>query len=430
MRRFWEHNDCIVLFWNKEKHVIGLKVEKKGNKLNVLDTASSSSDTEQLAIAIAEVENLLVAEETHLMLAGCNLPGSVSIDINIPKMSHADMRQAISYELPRHIPCDVQDLIFGYRIITPEDDAESAKITVRIVAVMKRQWNEILSELTGSGIKIDAMVTPFLAVDPLMGADDQLLFSDSQDIFLFSRSPEYPGRRIIVRDLENNPDLINKLDYKQKIKELGFVWDKLPSEIKDDPGMYLPSLLIAAYGLTPEFSSDKHTLIKLPNELVPERYRTLRTAFFALIATIILLVLMLVGRFWLESVNRYEKIKDEISSVEFQKERIVKEQNKLYEKTALINQIIETDKGNAEVLTCIQKITQELPKEMWLGHFHSRGDSIDLSFRYTKSGIRQPNFNKAGIFNTIRSSKRSSRDGSTTESVKLEYIPPEKRNEQ
>ena len=66
---------------------------------------------------------------------------------------------------------------------------------------------------------------------------------------------------------------------------------------------------------------------------------------------------------------------------------------------------------------------------MWLGHFQSRDDSIDISFRYTKSGLKKPNFNKIGMFNTIHSSSKSdSRTGTITEYVRLKYIPPEKRD--
>jgi len=427
MGKIWEHNNCVVLFWNKEKQVIGLKVEKKGDKLSVLDTASSNPETEQLAIALSEVENKLVATETHLMFAGCDLPGSVSFDINLPKMSVADMRQAISYELPRHIPCDPLEVIFGYRVISPKDDIPAAKRTVRILAVMKKQWNELISELTGSGIKIDAFITPFLSVDPLFGDDEDVYFSDSETLISFGRSADNPGRKIIFKDSEENSESV---DYKENIKKMGFGWGELPSVIKKNPESYFSAMLIGAYGVSPEFPFDKPSLIKLPSELIPERYRTLRTSFFALIGAIVFLVLMLVGRLWWESVVRYDKIEDEIKKVNVKKGTILSSQTRLKAKTTLINDITETQKGNAEIVTCLYKITEELSKDIWLSHFQSRDHAIDISFRYTKSGLTLPNFNKTGIFNTITSSSRSNpRDGSKTEYVRLEYIPPEKRNE-
>ena len=427
MGKIWEHNNCVVLFWNKENHVIGLKVEKKGEKLTVLDTASSSPETERLAIALSEVENKLVATETHLMLAGCDLSGSVSFDINIPKMSVSDMRQAISYELPRHIPCDPMDVVFGYRVISPKDDVPAAKRTVRILVVMKKQWNELLSELTGSGIKIDAFITPFLAIDPLFENYEDVCFSDSETTISFSSSSEYPGRRIIVKDSGGNSEPI---DYKENIKKMGFAWGELPPVIKKDPESYFSGLLISAYGVSPEFALDKSSLVKLPSELFPERYRTLRTSFFAIIGAIIFLVLMLVGRFWWESVTRYNKIKDEITQVNIKTRKVQSSQTRLKAKTDLINDITEKKKGNPEIVTCLYKITQELSKDIWLSHFQSRDHAVDISFRYTKSGLTLPNFNKTGIFNTITSSSRSNpRDGSKTEYVRLEYIPPEKRNE-
>jgi hypothetical protein len=70
-----------------------------------------------------------------------------------------------------------------------------------------------------------------------------------------------------------------------------------------------------------------------------------------------------------------------------------------------------------------------LPKGMWLVHFSSRDNSIDISVKYKKPGITLPDLNKTGIMKVVTSSTRKNQsDGSTTVYVRLTYIPPEKRN--
>ncbi len=431
MAKIWEHNDCIVLFWNQDKLVTGIKIEKKAGKLSVLDSAVSSPDAEQLAIAISEVANSLATSETHLMLAGCDIPGSVSFDINLPKMSVVDMKQAILYELPRHIPCDPNDVIFGYRVISSSVDVSAAsKQTVRILAVMKKNWNELLSELTGSGIKVDAVITPYLAVDPIFENEEIVVFTETDKYISFARSSEYPGRRIEIKEKEGEEEEIHVDDMKEIIKKLDYEWGHLPPDIKKDPSVYFPALLMAAYGVSSEYAFDKHSLIKLPPELIPERYRTLRSAFFGLIGTIVLLVLMLVGRYWWESRDRFAKLNGEIKSVENKINQVVAKQRRFNKNAEIIKEIIDTQKGNAEIATCLHKISMVLPKEMWLAHFSSRDHSIDISIRYIKSGTSVPDFSKTGIMQVVTSSSRTNpRDGTTTEYIRLRYIPPEKRNE-
>ena len=431
MGKIWEHNECVVLHWNSSQSVIGVKVEKKGDLLHILDIAVSSEDSDSLVMALPEVMDRVVSSETHLLLAGGEIPGSIIFDINLPQMSISDTRQAIIYELPRHIPCEPHDVVFGYRIIPPrEGESAGNKQVVRIFAVMKKQWNELIAELSASGISLDAVITPHFVVDPLLGDDDDILFYDSQQYISFMRSSDYPGRRIILHELEDEEKLDDyEDDFKESIKKLNYEWDKLPSEVKNTPADFFPALLIAAYGMTHEYSIDKNSMIKLPGSLLPERYRTLRSSFFGLIGAIILLVMMLIGRFWWESKDRFTKLKKEIKGIHNQELLTEAKQRNLLENSAIIKELVERQKGIPEIATCLKKLSMILPKDMCLAHFSSRDDSIDISIRYTKTGLVVPDLNKSKIMKVVTSSTRTNpRDNSTTVYVRLTYIPPEKRN--
>jgi hypothetical protein len=433
MGKIWEHSECVVLYWNSSQSVIGVKVEKNRDLLNILDVAVSSGDSDSLTVALPEVMNAVVTSETHLLLAGGDIPGSIIFDINLPKMSLHDTRQAIVYELPRHIPCEAHDIIFGYRILPVNaDDTAGNKQIVRVLAVMKKQWNELISELSSSGIRVDAVVTPFLVVDPLLEDEKDILFYDPQHYVSFLSGSDFPGRHIILHDSEDGDEEGEDVDedtFKENIKNLNYDWDKLPEVVKEAPSEFFPPLLIAAYGMTQEYTLDKNSMIKLPNSLLPERYRTLRFSFFGLTGTIILLILLLIGRFWWESKDRYHKLKREIKSIQRQLVLAQRKQNNLLENSEVIKEIIEREKGIPEVATCLQKLSAILPKSMSLIHFSSRDDSIEISIRCSKPGQVVPDLKATGIMKEVASSARTnSRDKSTITTKRLTYIPPEKRN--
>ncbi len=429
MSNIWEHNECVVLSWNKERSVFGVKVEKKGDQLHVLDTAVSSENLDSLSLGLAEVMGALNASETHLMLAGGDISSSIVFDITLPTMSIADTRQAVLYELPRHVPCDPQELVFGFRIL-PAASGKSAtgKNLVRIVAVKKKHWNEIIAELSSAAIHVDAVLTPYLIIDPLLSEED-ILFYDTEEYVSFSSSSEYHGRQIIVHDSEDDISDVSFDDFLKNIGLLQYDIKALPESIQEDPSSFFPPLLMAAYGMTPEYGNDRNSFLKLPSSLIPERYRTLRASFFGLVATIILLMLILIGRFWWEAKDRYQKITKEITNIDQLKVNTENRTKALREKAGIISEIVKKKKGIPEIATCIRAISMVLPKTMCLGSFASRDDAIDISIRYKGKGLTVPDLNQTKIMKVITMTTRiNSRDNSTNVYVRLNYLPPEKRN--
>ena len=431
MGKIWEHHECAVLYWNKAQRVIGIKAEQRGGVLHISDIAVSSDDIDSFGIAFSEVTGTILNSETNLILAGGDIPGNVLFDITLPKMSIPDMRQAIMYELPRHIPCDPEDVLFGFRVLpaAEEEEGTSSKNIVRIMIVIKKQWNELMAELSASGVRIDAVVTPYFVVDPLLGDNDDLIFYDAGEYSGFISDADYPGRRIILHDSDEEPPDIPEDDFKKNIEALNYEWDELPQIVKDDPASFFSPLLLAAYGMSKEYTGDKNSMIKLPSSLLPERYRTLRAAFYGLVGTIIFLSLMLVGRYWWEAKDRFDQITREIKFIQNRQISVKAQKTALFENSEIIRELVERQKGIPEIATCLRTLSMTLPKEMWLGSFSARDDTIDVRIIYAKPGLAVPDLNKTVIMKMVTSSTRkNTRDNTTNVFARLTYVPPEKRN--
>ena len=430
MGNLWEHRECIVLYWNRAQTVFGVKVEKIGDQLIVLDSAVSSEDMDSFSLAVAEVMGVLETSESHLMLAGGYMSGTLIFDVTLPKMSIQDTRQAVIYELPRHVPCDPQELIFGFRILpSQEEDDNSGKNIVRIIAIKKNNWNEIIADLSGAGVRIDAVLHPYLLIDPLLGEESDVLFYDDGKSVSCASSPEYHGRKIVLHDSDEDISETvfgNSLRY---FEELHYDKDSLPSTVSEDPVSFFPSLLMAAYGMSPEYGNDRNSIMKLPSSLLPERYRTLRASFFGLVATILFLFLILIGRFWWDAKERYHKITKEIRNIKQMQINTENQKKALLDKAEILTEIMDKQKGIPEVATCLRTLSMILSKDMCLGSFASRDDAVDISIRYTKPGLTVPDLNNTKVMKVITSSTRkNSRDNSTNVYVRLSYLPPEKRN--
>ena len=432
MGKIWEHNECVVLSWDTDNRVTRVRVEKVGEGLKILE-AFTSTNGETLASSLSSAAAELNISETHLLLAGIGVSHGISFDLNLPYMSNDDTKQAIIYEIPRHIPCDSQDIIFGYRTVKNDNDnsdSDAMKRTVRVMALPKKEWNEVLTEMSETGIRLDAIVSPFFAAAPLLSDRNEILFPSGEKLYRLVLKEDGISRNIAVEDLDNQ---LTKSDLNKEIQdyivELGYT-DPLPVEVSSNPANYFQALLIGAYGVSNSFTNDRISIIKLPKELRPERYRIFRKLFFGLLITIGLLIFAFVGRIWWDAKSRYNNLSEEILQIKRKMVLIDHDEKRLKENAKIFKEIKTRKLGNAEIALCLYKIATMLPKGMWLAHFSARDYSIDISLRYSGSGITMPDFNKTGILKVITSSTRSNpRDGTTTVYVRLNYLPPEPRSD-
>lgn len=423
----WEIEECLSITWNSSGDVIGARVNIKNHKLELIDIAVVHPEDDNFASAISTVSEKLLLPTTHLIIAGGKFENSVCLDLAMPLMPESDIRQAIQYELPRYIPVDPTDLVFGYRKIKViKDTGKSPKQLVRIFAVMKKEWNELITDFTSSGVKFDAIVNPLMLVDPILEEENELYLPAVEPDVKFSKDEIDSLRQMVQIDEDEQSELIGNIaDLPEK---MNYDRKSLSAKISDEDMVhYIPAMLQAAFGLAPELREQKNHLLPLPKELIPERFRRLKSMFIIMLFLTLALIFALIGRNWWDDWSRLAALKDENQKVQ-NKIKIVQGNNKklarLEEK--IIHELQDAELGINNITQCFQKLSIKLPKEAWLSHFSTRDNTIDLSIKYP-AGIQSqilPAINSSGIFKTKSSYTRRNTDNTENIYIHMDLVDP------
>jgi len=426
----FEFNECAVLTWDQDQRVYGLNAARnKQRRIEITGHAVSESGAEVLAVNLAAVIEQLAPSEDQLIIAGGELSGSICFDLEMPKMAAADLKQAISYELTRHIPLDTENLILAHRIISPGPDAgDNSRQLVRIIAMEERQWNELITEFTSAGLKVDFIIHPFLVVDPLLAEEESVFLPTIEKSFSFKRAEEKTGREMVFAGSPETKELTELSHRYQECLKI----DPYPLTDRDADGLapWSPALLLAAYGLSAELHGDRGSFTLIPRELFPERFRGLRRAFIALAAIAAILTLVLIGRYWWEARQRLKGILDEQAKVKVEIGKYQQKNEELVKIDEVAEAVNSTKLGNGEIVHCLHRLTTILPKEMWIYQFSSRDNYIDLNIRSNLKNDKNNSISKlnSGYLKTKQPHERRNPDGSLNIYLKLEYMSPVKRS--
>jgi len=454
-----EHQECLSLYWDRNGRVYGIRAEIKNSTLSVLDSGLIEPDVEKtFTSAASELIEKLAAPTTHLIVIGGALNGSVCFDLTIPSMPESDIREAIQYELTRYIPCDMMELAYGYRIIKknediiePENDAEIEKIDekvsmeelehtqvmkeseinpqptpdgpeklhLRIFAVLRKEWNEFIAESTMAGLKFDAFLCPYQIVDPLLALQKEIFIPDCDPEFKFVLFENPPERNMVPMDTKWEADTIPSA--KELIKLIGF--DSLPKlGNENDIVSFAAPMLNATYALSKNYSQDKPHMLSLPKELIPERFRFLKTLFIVLISISLILILGLFGRFWWTSWSKLQSVKNELITVNEKTTSIRKHLVKLKKIEDVMAEIRQEDIGNPNMAYLIYRLSGVIPKTMWIQNLNIKEKSAVITIKSPagKQSTLLPFLNNMKIFKVTNSNTKRFSDG--TENILVTLV--------
>jgi hypothetical protein len=454
-----EHQECLSLYWDRNGKVYGLRAEVKNAALNILDSAVVEPDVEKtFTSAASELIEKLAAPSAHLIVMGGALNGSVCFDLAIPPMPESDIREAIQYELTRYIPCDMMEIAYGYRIIrntgnqtaenaehdkntepvsmeelektqvmqAPESEAKQdappapEKLHLRIFAVLRKEWNEFIAESTMAGLKFDAFLFPYQVLDPLLSEYKEIFIPDCDAEFKFVLTDTPPERITVPVDSKWEADTIPPAE--ELLKSLGY--ENLP-EINNDGDLnsFVAPMLNAAYALSKNYALDRSHMISLPKELIPERFRVLKTLFAVLISVSLILILALFARFWWSSWSKLQAVKNEQAAVEDKIVRVRKSLLKLKKIQKVMDEIHQEDIGNPNMAYLIYRLSSVIPKSMWMQNMNIKEKSAVITVKSPagKQSTLLPFLNNMKIFKVTNSNTKRFSDGTENILVTLEF---------
>ncbi len=407
----FKNKNCTVIYWDKDKDVFGAEISAaEGGKMIIGQTVFSDPLVPDFSARLVHVCAALKPKENHSIILASRFEEAICIELNLPKLPQAEMQKALGFEMPRHIPVSIDGMAWTYRIIgeVPAETAISTLSKVRILAVSRKSWDSTVSQITGAEIKADAVTHPLMVFNTLPDNPEFILDDPDELLKLF------PG-------VQDDSAKLGHSGLSAKFSGLeGF--GNLAAKQKSG---LLVCLLIGEFILRGTASPESLNIAPLPDTVRPQRFRAFRYSAAALFILVLMLGTVLIARSWWDARSRYSRIiveKQRIASKisEFKQERF---KNKKIDE--LIKKIDETEPGNAEILQCLQTLSQKLPSSMWITMFSTKDEDIDVTICTTKDKDAQSDLSKLGgmpIFSnfSIRSTRRDS-DGTLTIFVHIVY---------
>ncbi len=397
----FRNSNCAVIYWDALKNVSGVTLSRgDGGRLAVVQTAFSNPEIQDLPARLLDVCARLGSGENFKIILAGRFEGAICMDLTLPKLSPVEMQKALGFELPGHIPVPLEEMTWCYRAGAeiPGENGASSHMKVRVVCVNRKSWEAALAEIAASGIKIDALTHPYLVLGALPDNPESVLDDHQELMKFFHGAEELQGMDRISR-IFSGLEVMDGISQAQKT------------------GL-MACLLIGESVMDSDRAPSTLNIAPLPDSLRPQRFRAVKYSAAALLALVLVLGFIFLCRCWWDARARYGKLIDEKHRIavkinEFKLERV---KNKKIDE--LIKKIEDTNTGNADILQCLNVLSQKLPSSMWISMFSTRDDEIDLTVCTMKDKDAQTDLsalNSIPMFAnfSIRSTRRDS-DGTLT----------------
>ena len=364
------------------KHSIGVAWDSEGRCRAVLMEGttghmavtkhwlSEDDDDRPVAVLIPEAVNALGGAESTGVIAGATNPNVGLADREIPDLTADNLRNALQFELRRVAPLPPEQLVWGYRILP--SSSEQQKKTARIVYMREREWESWLEHVSGLTRSLDLLVPPLAALDPAFSS--AAVQTNNEIAFV----PGDVGRTFLPAAPEGIASLGKPED---PLTFPGLDTGPLADLPTEERQLFLPAILLAAYGLGDSLSRDRRTLPRLPSELVPRRHRMAKMCTSVLLVYVIGLVLFWAGREFVEASSYRSTLEEAIRSAR----RSIAELEALRETETLDDRLAESleaiPRGQPGMGTALVELTEMVPTDYWTSKMTWTAGTLELDIR-------------------------------------------------
>ncbi|MBN2643371.1 MAG: hypothetical protein JXR78_17095, partial [Victivallales bacterium] len=118
---------CRAIAWDRDYNIHALLLEKRDKAaLTILRACSSEAGSATFAERMAKVHAELGGSPNDPLILGGFIANSLCFELEMPKLSHTETLNALTYEIPHHIPFETDDNVVFFRHINRFDKAARA----------------------------------------------------------------------------------------------------------------------------------------------------------------------------------------------------------------------------------------------------------------------------------------------------------------
>lgn len=334
---------------------------------------ASGNLSESLAQALRKVG----ADEACRVIVGGPDSAVATHDLRVPRLSGETMRNALLFELRKICPLPSDQLAWGYRVIP--GTAAGTMQTVRLFYLRDAEWSRWVENVSRLTRSVDLLCSCRMALDPAFG--DSYVRLD-EDVLL---PPLVDGMRSEGATVEEGAPVLGGAGNPLGHPRLNAgTLDQLDH---DEAQLFIPAILLAAYGIAGDISRDRRTLPPLPDELIPKRNRISRAIAMALVVYVAMVGLTWGGIALKRGMEYRRELSASVRSAEemiakFEQTRDSSETEKNIRES--LGQIAVNEPGMSAVLA---ELTDSVPANFWITKLTWTAGKVELDLKGSETDL-------------------------------------------
>jgi len=299
-------NKAIVLTWTSNAcHV--LSVRRSGEQVAVQASWSGQTSKERsLAELLAEGVRSVGGDDNVFLVAGGDGLGWGTADVEMPALKPEELKHALAFELRRLTPIPAERLQWGYRLL-PKTDKRAEKVPLRLLYVRREKLTKWLDALGGLH-HLDAIIPPSATLSPLFAGESILLPEGDGHFFRYT---DDHGAWLVKPETP-----VSAPTFQEALPRNAFDFGSLGSLPPEEQTAWLPALVLGAYALSYAAGEDAATLLPVPENLRPRRNQMLKLLAGCILAYIVLVLAIGLGRQFQKRRSYLRQIESEYKTVQ------------------------------------------------------------------------------------------------------------------
>jgi len=388
----FSRKSSVGLTWTREGACFGVRLRRGAGAVRLEDvwTVVPGEDG-RLPQVLAEGADRLNAAEAGAVVVGPASPEAAFVDLNMPPLPPDDLRRAVEFELPRHVPVAPEAVLWGYRVLPSSNGNQRS---VRLITMRESNWAAWVEVASRISTGTDAIIPPAAVVDPILEDRPVPVPSPAKDaVFVLVPRQHGNGREIVLvsRDSETAVSALEGVLGMDGL-DVGALAD-MPS---DQRLHFVSAVLLALYGLSRSLDADRRTCPAPPYELRPRRNRSSRVLAAVLAIYVAGAVGVLGARWYRHGMSRFTRLRTESERLQqlLKADNVQPIPDELLE--AIEKDLHDVDINRPTLTEALLELTRIVPQDAWVTSLTWTDGKLDVQVRTAQEN--------SGIFEKLKRS--------------------------
>ncbi len=294
---FFREKRCMSFSWDSQGGYYGVLAQRRGERVAIRRTwHEQASDQATISEMLAKGIATLGENRDIPLIVGGNVSRVFFHELVLPAMSPENLARALEFEIAKLTPSRLEDIHWNYRDVGP---AEGEQRLIRLLCMPADEWQRWIEGASGLGRGVDVFMPASAALDPIL-AERQVCLSPEGDDALYLLEPRDGGGRSVrlVKSPMEVQDAFGLGPRPLACERLTL--GELDSASPEQARGFAPAVVLAMYGLSRRFASDRKQTADVPRELRPRRHGMLK----AVAAMLVLYLIAALAFMTIRSIHR------------------------------------------------------------------------------------------------------------------------------